>query len=117
MGSEDDEEPDLMLVSTYVPVLLTLLKATCLVVFSEMLEYLEVHNGVKLIAHCAVLYIVALQCHVVGGGHGVGDPRVHMDLAQLLRHERLRALLLHHHRKCAILVRTRAGSLLALPCR
>lgn len=57
MASDDDDEPDLMLVSTYIPVLISLLKATCLVIFSEMLTFIDVQKSVKFVAHCAILNI------------------------------------------------------------
>ena len=57
MGSDEEEEPDLSLVSTYVPVLVAVFKATCLVVFAEMLAFAGVHSSVKLVSLCAILYL------------------------------------------------------------
>lgn len=57
MASDDDDEPDLMLVSTYFPVILATLKSAALVVGSETLQHVGVPVNVKVIAYVLSCYI------------------------------------------------------------
>ena len=51
MASDDDDEPDLMLVNTYFPVILATLKSAALVVCSETLQHIGVPVNVKIIVY------------------------------------------------------------------
>lgn len=57
MASEDDEEPDLMLVSTYFPVIVAMLKASALVALSEVLSHVNVSLSVRAITYALFCYM------------------------------------------------------------
>jgi hypothetical protein len=59
MGSEDTDEPDLALVSTYVPVVVALVRMTGAVVVAEAFAYAELHTSVRLVLWSVALYLDA----------------------------------------------------------
>ena len=57
MGTEQDDEPDLMLVSTYAPVVLAVLKTTLFLASMQLLEYLSLALNLQTVIVCVVLYL------------------------------------------------------------
>ena len=57
MGTEQDDEPDLMLVSTYAPVVLAVLKTTLFLASMQLLEYLSLALNLQTVIVCVILYL------------------------------------------------------------
>jgi hypothetical protein len=57
MGTDEGDEPDLALVSTYVPVVFALARTTAAVACGEVLAFLGLHVAVRLVVFATVLYL------------------------------------------------------------
>jgi hypothetical protein len=57
MASEEDDEPDLMLVSTYFPVIIAMFKGSALVSLSEIMSHFNVSLSVRSITYALLCYM------------------------------------------------------------
>lgn len=57
MASDDDDEPDLMLVSSYFPVIVAVLKSMSITIMSDLFRHVSVPVRVRMITYAVICYM------------------------------------------------------------